>query len=176
MVRHADSSDEATFRALVKTITSGSGDRLLVVSYDRGVLQQSGTGHFTPIGGYNAEKDMVLLLDVARFKYPPHWITLSLCWQSMLPMDPDTGRSRGYVVLERGVDADEAEEEEPEPSLVTSYRYTKDGHAVCGRGVRAYWARAGRCMQVSAGVGQCVGKGRSEFRCKRRGSNRVPVN
>ena len=24
-------------------------------------------------GGYHAERDMVLILDTARFKYPPHW-------------------------------------------------------------------------------------------------------
>ena len=29
-----------------------------------------GDGHFSPLGGYNEDKDMVLILDTARFKYP----------------------------------------------------------------------------------------------------------
>ena len=37
-------------------------------------LGQTGDGHFSPIGGYDAASDQVLLLDVARFKYPPHWV------------------------------------------------------------------------------------------------------
>jgi hypothetical protein len=30
-----------------------------------------GDGHFSPVGGYHAGKDLVLILDTARFKYPP---------------------------------------------------------------------------------------------------------
>lgn len=58
---------------------------------------QTGTGHFSPIGGYHAERDMVLILDVARFKYPPHWVPLSLLWEAMESIDESTGRHRGYT-------------------------------------------------------------------------------
>ncbi|KAL8542145.1 hypothetical protein ACS0TY_003124 [Phlomoides rotata] len=44
----------------------------LISSYDTRAFKQTGIGHFTPIGGYHAQSDMVLILDVARFKYPPH--------------------------------------------------------------------------------------------------------
>jgi len=37
-------------------------------SYLRSALGQTGTGHFSPIGGYNEEHDLVLIMDVARFK------------------------------------------------------------------------------------------------------------
>lgn len=60
---------------------------------------QTGDGHFSPIGGYHAARDLVLILDVARFKYPPHWVPLPLLWQSMQQTDRVTGESRGYVVL-----------------------------------------------------------------------------
>jgi hypothetical protein len=43
----------------------------------------------------------VLLLDVARFKYPPHWVPLPLLYQSMQATDSATGRCRGYVVMSR---------------------------------------------------------------------------
>lgn len=56
---------------------------------------QTGSGHFSPIGGYHAGKDMVLILDVARFKYPPHWVPLSLLWEAMNTVDEATGHRRG---------------------------------------------------------------------------------
>jgi Phytochelatin synthase len=57
---------------------------------------QTGTGHFSPIGGYHAGKDMALLLDVARFKYPPHWVPLCLLWEAINTVDNSTGLPRGY--------------------------------------------------------------------------------
>jgi hypothetical protein len=33
-----------------------------------GGLGQTGTGHFSPIGGFHESKDLVLIMDVARFK------------------------------------------------------------------------------------------------------------
>lgn len=45
-----------------------STDRVLVVSYSRQAMRQTGDGHFSPVGGYDAASNMVLVLDVARFK------------------------------------------------------------------------------------------------------------
>ena len=81
--------------------TSSPGEPHLVVSYDRGVLGQTGAGHFSPVGGYHAGRDLVLILDVARFKYPPHWVPLETLFQAMLSRDPVTGRSRGFAQLWR---------------------------------------------------------------------------
>lgn len=60
---------------------------------------QTGSGHFSPIGGYHTESDMVLILDVARFKYPPHWVPLSLLWEAMNTVVEVTGRHRGYAYI-----------------------------------------------------------------------------
>ena len=38
---------------------------------------------------------------VARFKYPPHWLPLGALWEAMVPIDPATGLSRGYAALSR---------------------------------------------------------------------------
>jgi glutathione gamma-glutamylcysteinyltransferase len=78
---------------------AGVGRSVLVVAYNRRDLKQSGAGHFSPIGGYCAELDMVLIMDVARFKYPPHWVPLTLLHKAMQAADPDTGRCRGYLRL-----------------------------------------------------------------------------
>lgn len=50
-----------------------------------------GDGHISPVGGYHPKKDMVLILDVARFKYPPHWVPLKLLFESMKALDQTTG-------------------------------------------------------------------------------------
>lgn len=88
------------FREIVKSITKQS-HQLLVVSYTRLILEQTGDGHYSPIGGYNPERDMVLIMDTARFKYPPHWVSLGLLFKAMKVVDPSTNLPRGYFVLSK---------------------------------------------------------------------------
>ncbi|XVF21544.1 hypothetical protein REPUB_Repub12eG0099000 [Reevesia pubescens] len=95
-----DQSSLDDFRKRVISCTS-SEDCHLIVSYNREVFKQTGTGHFSPIGGYHAGKDMVLILDVARFKYPPHWVPLPLLWDAMNTIDKATGHPRGFMVISR---------------------------------------------------------------------------
>ncbi|XP_074582111.1 glutathione gamma-glutamylcysteinyltransferase 1-like isoform X2 [Curcuma longa] len=78
---------------------SSSEDCHLIASYSRKPLKQTGIGHFSPIGGYHAESDMVLILDVARFKYPPHWVPLALLWEAMDTIDNATGHRRGFMLI-----------------------------------------------------------------------------
>jgi glutathione gamma-glutamylcysteinyltransferase len=81
--------------------TASRGDSVVVASYDRSAIGQTGTGHFSPIGGYHAGRDLALVLDVARFKYPPHWVSVERLWNAMHAVDPATGRSRGWMILRR---------------------------------------------------------------------------
>lgn len=81
--------------------SASSEDSHVITSYHRGVFKQTGTGHFSPIGGYHAGKDMVLILDVARFKYPPHWVPLILLWEAMDTIDNATGHHRGFMTVSR---------------------------------------------------------------------------
>ncbi len=67
-------------------------DEVIVASYHRPALGQTGSGHFSPIGGYHPDRDMVLIMDTARFKYPPHWVSLPLLVKAMHVVDPDTGK------------------------------------------------------------------------------------
>jgi glutathione gamma-glutamylcysteinyltransferase len=98
----ADASSVEAFRVAVRDATSSPGERHVVVAYDRRTLGQTGTGHFSPIGGLHPERDLVLLLDVARFKYPPHWVALEALHRAMCSIDPASGRSRGYATIRRG--------------------------------------------------------------------------
>ena len=93
-----DENGVAAFRRAVAA-SCHSGDNFVVVSYNRKVLAQTGSGHFSPIGAYDPVSDKVLILDVARFKYPPHWVQLELLWEAMRSVDSATQRPRGWVVM-----------------------------------------------------------------------------
>ena len=96
-LRRADSADLEALRAAIAV--AARGETVVIASYDRAALGQTGSGHFSPVGGYHQGRDLVLVLDVARFKYPPHWVSAERLWQAMQPVDPATGRSRGWLVL-----------------------------------------------------------------------------
>lgn len=88
------------FREAVVKNCTGTFSTVLCCSYSRKGLGQTGGGHFTPIGAYEAKSDSVLLLDVARFKYPPHWVPLAVLFGAMANFkDSATNQARGWVVL-----------------------------------------------------------------------------
>ena len=41
-------------------------DRVLIASYSRRVLKQTGSGHFSPIAAYDEASDTVLIMDTVR--------------------------------------------------------------------------------------------------------------
>jgi len=73
----------------------------LIANLSRKTLQQTGDGHFTPIGGFHQPSDKVLLFDTARFKYPPHWIDISLLYQALCTQDSETKRIRGLIAVSK---------------------------------------------------------------------------
>ncbi|HEU4582069.1 MAG TPA: phytochelatin synthase family protein [Polyangiaceae bacterium] len=98
-LQYAEEVDAAAFRRALADAARGAS--VLIASYDRSALGQTGSGHFSPVGGYFGARDLALVLDVARFKYPPHWLSAELLFGAMLPRDPATGRSRGWLGLRR---------------------------------------------------------------------------
>ncbi|WVZ72752.1 hypothetical protein U9M48_021163 [Paspalum notatum var. saurae] len=105
---HCSGADVQSFRANRVTIHDlrrhllrcvSSQDCHLIASYHRQAFKQTGTGHFSPIGGYHAGQDMALILDVARFKYPPHWVPVQLLWEAMNTTDDSTGLLRGSLLF-----------------------------------------------------------------------------
>lgn len=105
-LHYANTSTEEEFRnAVIRSCcgdassSTSSAPVVIICSYLRKVLKQTGTGHFSPIGGYHAEKDLVLIMDVARFKYAPHWVPLSVLFTAMNTTDSDNGMSRGWMTV-----------------------------------------------------------------------------
>lgn len=101
-VRRATDAPVAELRAAIEAASRRPRGKVVVASYSRATLGQTGSGHFSPIGGLHAGRDLALLLDVARFKYPPHWVPVERLHAAMAPIDEATGRSRGWVALEGG--------------------------------------------------------------------------
>lgn len=97
---HGDRLSLAQFRLLVRSNLSQSGDRLLV-NYHRKAMGQAGGGHISPLAAYHAMTDRVLILDVARYRYPSVWVPLADLWQAIRTTDSSTGLSRGVVVVRR---------------------------------------------------------------------------
>ncbi|MCL7031939.1 hypothetical protein MKW94_000027 [Papaver nudicaule] len=94
---YSSQSNIDEFRKHVVSCTSNE-DSHMVALYHRPTFNQTGKGHFSPIGGYHAGRDMVLMLDVARFKYPSHWVPLSLLWKAMGTID---GTTRGFMIISK---------------------------------------------------------------------------
>ena len=97
---YGDSLNEEQLRNLIKSALARP-DARIVANYNRKTLAQEGAGHQSPIAAYDDASDSVLMLDVAKFKYPPAWIKLTDLLQSMQTIDADSGKSRGLVVVEK---------------------------------------------------------------------------
>jgi glutathione gamma-glutamylcysteinyltransferase len=87
---------EEAFRDMIREACSTNSFHI-IVSYSRRHFLQTGDGHFSPIGGYSPSHDMVCILDTARFKYPPHWVPVSMLYEAMEHKDPTTSQPRGFM-------------------------------------------------------------------------------
>jgi len=101
VVMRPEEHGETEFRAAVEASARSAAQTVIIASFSRLELNQTGEGHFSPIGGYHCQGDWALVLDVARFKYPPYWVELSELYRAMKGADPKTGRSRGWISMQR---------------------------------------------------------------------------
>jgi len=95
-----DLEQYSAFRDKVIEISRNQdADKFIVVNFSRKNLGQTGSGHFSPLGGFHDGLELALVLDVARFKYPPYWVPLSKLWESMSELDAHSKESRGYFII-----------------------------------------------------------------------------
>jgi hypothetical protein len=100
-VHHASDSSLDQFRKLAREYLSTS-DRYVIVNYLRKAIGQERGGHISPLAAYDADTDRFLLLDVARYKYPPVWISATELFNAMNTVDSDNeNRTRGFVLVSR---------------------------------------------------------------------------
>jgi len=104
VARRAGHANVETFREHLLTAATSRDGPVLIVNYSRSAVGQTGSGHFSPIGGFDAATDRALVLDTARFKYPPHWMPVELLFAAMQERDADTGDTRGWMLVSRAAD------------------------------------------------------------------------
>jgi hypothetical protein len=97
---HADTVSLDQFRELAMTALE-SKERYLVVNFLRTALDQVGGGHISPLAAYHKPSDRFLVLDVARYKYPPAWVKAEDLWRAMNTEDADAKAKRGFVIVSR---------------------------------------------------------------------------
>jgi hypothetical protein len=96
---HATDGGLDEFRKLASTSLAQSG-HFVIVNYLRVRLGQEAGGHISPLAAYDAKSDRFLILDVARYKYPPVWVTTEDLYKAMNTTDADNdGKHRGYVLV-----------------------------------------------------------------------------
>lgn len=89
--------DLAGFRAELAKVNDPS--HRYVINFDRAPLFRRGGGHHSPIGGYLADRDLVLVLDVNR-TFQPWLVSSERLWKAMDTMDPSSGKKRGLLRID----------------------------------------------------------------------------
>ena len=98
-VHHAADGGLDAFRAAARTAL-GAKDHFVIINYLRKSLGQEVGGHISPLAAYDDKADRFLIMDVARYKYPPVWVKTSDLFAAMnTPDAANEGRTRGYVLV-----------------------------------------------------------------------------
>jgi hypothetical protein len=95
-----DSFDNDSLRSLLQK-TLGDDGHFVLVNYARGNLEQVGGGHWSVLAAFDAETDRALILDVAKYKYPPVWVGIDRLREAMATLDTTSNQSRGLVIVNK---------------------------------------------------------------------------
>jgi len=87
-------------RAILVEALSEDATSHVVANFYRPGLEEVGGGHFSPVAAYDTVGDYALILDVARYKYPPVWVPLADLRDAMAATDPAAGAPRGLLVVD----------------------------------------------------------------------------
>jgi hypothetical protein len=100
-VRHAAEVDLSAFRSQARDYLA-KPNHFVLVNYLRKAIGQERGGHISPLAAYDAETDRFLILDVARYKYPPVWVKASDLFNAMNTTDSDNeNKTRGFVLVSK---------------------------------------------------------------------------
>jgi len=93
-----DTFTEESLRTLLKKALGDDG-QFVLANYYRGSLGQVGGGHWSALAAYDEQSDSVLILDVAKYKYPPAWVSISMLQQAINTIDTVSNKARGLVIV-----------------------------------------------------------------------------
>lgn len=89
--------DLTAFRA--EMAKSNDPARRYIANFHRGPLFGKGGGHHSPIAGYLADKDLVLVVDVNR-QYQPWLVKTERLFNAVATVDPATKKKRGLLLIQ----------------------------------------------------------------------------
>jgi len=95
-----DTLTEEGLRTLLKKALGDDG-QFVLANYFRANLGQVGGGHWSALAAYDAQSDSVLILDVAKYKYPPAWVSISILQQAIATIDTVSNKARGLVIVSK---------------------------------------------------------------------------
>lgn len=95
---HAEYSSIDEFRRIAKANMDERND-FIAVNYRRNYVGQPPGSHFSPLAAYDETTDSFLILDVARYKFPPVWVSTADLFAAMNTTDDVSNKSRGFLVI-----------------------------------------------------------------------------
>ena len=99
-VQPADALNVDQFRQLLRD-RLGAGAGFMLMNYNRKLMGEMGGGHWSPLAAYHPGSDTVLILDGARYKYPPVWVPVATLLEAGQLPDSGSGKSRGLLIVRR---------------------------------------------------------------------------
>jgi hypothetical protein len=98
-IHHASDSSVEEFRKLASAYLREPG-HFVIVNYLRKALGEELGGHISPLAAYDGKADRFLILDVARYKYPPVWVKTADMFAAMnTPDAANDNKTRGFVLV-----------------------------------------------------------------------------
>jgi hypothetical protein len=95
---HAGDTSLVEFRRAAVDNLRRRGD-YVIANFSREEMGQGDGAHHSPLGAYHEESDQFLVLDVARYKFPPFWVPAATLFAAMQTRDPVADATRGYLLV-----------------------------------------------------------------------------
>jgi len=95
-----DTFDDGSLRTLLQKALGDDG-QFVLANYLRANLGQVGGGHWSILAAYDAASDSVLILDVAKYKYPPVWVGIGTLREAIATLDTTSNKPRGLVLVSK---------------------------------------------------------------------------
>jgi Phytochelatin synthase len=98
-VHHASDSSVDEFRKLASAYLGKPG-HFVIANFQRKAIGEEIGGHISPLAAYDGKADRFLILDVARYKYPPVWVKTADIFAAMnTPDAANQNKTRGFVLV-----------------------------------------------------------------------------
>ena len=95
-----DTLNDESLRVLLQKALGDDG-QFVLANYLRASLGQVGGGHWSVLAAFDMQSDRVLILDVAKYKYPPVWVGISTLRQAIATLDTTSNKARGLVIVSK---------------------------------------------------------------------------